>query len=184
MANKLKKSDNFQKVTKNKINASDNSVNHNTETISSTKSAPVVVLEEFYDDNIHRTRPITNKEMERLRADMIDWSKKKGTIHLHRFFMERGIGDETYLSWKKRYPEFERDYVRAKVNLGLKRHELMLSGKIRERVGMFIQGKYESEWQEKESHLERLSEKNSQNASNFTIQMESFAHDEKDVPTE
>jgi hypothetical protein len=142
------------------------------------EKAPIRVIEEVRDQFTGLTRPITNRYLENLAVDLIEWSKNDKSIILKEFFAVRGVLKEVFYRWCKTYPPLKDAHEIAKSFIAIRREKGGLTKQYDTTMIMRSMPMYDDEWKEFEEWRASLKNKEEEKSRRQVVIIEKFVEED------
>lgn len=133
-------------------------------------------LEDYLDCFTFQYRPVTEAFINRISTELVTWAKTdEKALKVRPFFSNKGIAQDTYNKWRKKYPTFTAAYNLALAIIGDRREHGAVERKLDGTVVTYMMHHYDPEWRAaREFHNALKKDAQGDNGGAINVYLEKF----------
>jgi len=121
-------------------------------------------LEDYFDLQVFKMKPITTGTIQRIAQELLDWSMKDDSIVFRDFYDNKGIPEDAYYRWVRTHETLGAAHRLAKGRVGSRREKGALTRKFDSSFIANSMPIYDQEWKDLLAWKASLKEQTSANA--------------------
>lgn len=140
----------------------------------SQKTAPIRVIEEWYNIHTMQYHPATNTFFQREAMILKEWSLKDDSLRISDFYDSRGYDTPTFYRWCAQYPEMQAALEFAKRRIGSRRELGAMQRKFDPHIVQKTLGHYDYVFKQEQEREHQARLKYAQNSESKVVVIERF----------